>query len=894
MQNRRLEIRLKGYGEQEEREWKELQIEFPLYTQCYKDALTAVFSNINYNMCPQKEDGSVDIAFAGMEKEYSAPLENSNIIAFIGDRGSGKTTALNEFCRILHGYHNNREKWEPRLACKGEGGYRFHVLAPIDASVLGAKEDLMEVILASMYQVFQKKTEDYKKNFGRSELIQTIIRDFDDVYRDYINVGNHDENQKVLGESVLAKLKYISNSLKTKNSMKKLTEDFLNLLDKRDGEKSFLVIVIDDLDMSPENGYEMLEQLHKYPANQRIIILVAIKYEQMKIICNQHFVDCMTPEYGGIHREIFDNFYKKAKRLSSDYLLKVIPLSNRIYMPESNLLDKRGMIIEPSDKYKVKEFILMKIAAKMDIFYDAKGLKRHFCLPATVRELVSYNAFLDSLHSTEEIEQQENSMVLYDENHERFNGDIEYRMAIRILDDEQLEVYRLIMERNIERRAKYAVNFLKSWMEEKRNSYEKEKNNKKTLRLRDRVDDQKYSYGDLLEVIYNLGRDDYSDKVLVHCILASFTSEMVREYYCYKNGKIPPNVENDENNRTQENDVGEAAKRLKSLLGSTFGGEWFGKEVPALRSLMDSGTETTIGYIPNGKMSEVKIEMMAIISASEDKMGCMKRLLEKAVSDIGLLMLFLSNFRDSGGKEINPEWKCFLNLGETESGYGIVLEISSNVERADFDIFGFIGKELEGQGTGGDDTKATDNKELRFSIEFAKSARQQLYDYDEKGIKKIIKKLEAEAIKKLAETLGRKNTGARKVIFPFYNLDMSYNIMKRVRSRLKENIQLREAEVYDYFCAAYGYIASELKKEEQYYTALLGKGKVPQYYDDFVNSSYLETFELKVEADKKISLIHEQKPEEKKKWREFWVNVIRSLGTGSTKPTIDDQNISGF
>lgn len=874
MENTRLEIRLQEFSKEEQERWERLGIKFPLYAKCYEDALKAILSNINYNQNSKNNKKDSETFFIGMEDNYTAPLEESNIIAFIGDRGSGKTTAINEFSRILYEYYDKHKNWNLMNASCDGNRYRFHILAPIDASVLETKEDLLEVILASMYQAFEKKIEYHKKSIGRSDLIQNIVRDFDNAYQDYINVRRHGE-QLGLGETALAKLKYISNSLKTKNTIKSLINNFLDLLDERNGisENSYLVVVIDDLDMSPENGYEMLEQLHKYLAYERVIILIAIKYRQMKMICDQHFVDCLTPEYGGAHEKVYNKFYKEARMLSSDYLLKVLPMPNRIYMPKNNLKEN-GIIIDPQkeqEKLLVKEFILRKIAVKMNIYYDANGLKRHFCLPDTVRELVSYNEFLESLHSIEEIEQlsdkeNESWIGLYDQNHERFNNNIEYRMAVRILDDEQLEIYHLIMDRNIERRAKYAISFLESWMEEKKKKGEKgeTKTNNGRIRLKDKVDGRGYCYSDLLEIIYKLGREDYDDKALVHCLLASFTSEMVREYCSYKH-----NADLKARRR--------AENRLKCFLGNTFGGKWFGECMPKIKTIGFEKRPMNVGYIPNAAVSEF-VFTFGNIDKTIDIGIFMKKLLSDFVPSIERMTLLLSDFRNKSGERIGPEWKFSLSYGEVE-GQSIQLKISSGAKTAAFDIFGFIGKELR-QKDVENITKLNENlaKDLKECLESALAS----LDYSDEKKKALLRVLEREVRQKSIWAKTKMKPGV--IEFPYYNLDMSYNIMKRVKTKLSENIQLKEMEVYEYFCTVYRYVAEELKREEEYYQELLGKEKTPHFFDDFVNIPYMKVFDIYGKNDK-------DKDKDKDMINFFFGTALERLGRYNQEPDIFDFDI---
>ncbi len=865
MEKERLEIKVAGFSEEDYKDWKNLGVEFLLYAQCYEETLSAILSNIDHNKSKQKKDDEYSSVYVGMKNEYVSPLDSSNIIAFMGNRGSGKTTAINEFSKILCNYYKNHDIWNRRLIYKPiESEYRFHILSPVDASVLEKKEDLMEVILANMYQAFQKRV---NRITDRAELIREIVKEFNAVYQNYSSVGKTNDKRHSYEETVLARLEDISSTLKTKNSIRKLTESFLKLLsEKGEIENNYLVVVIDDLDMSPENGFAMLEQLHKYLSDQRIIILIAIKYEQMKMMCNQHFADCLTPQYGGIHREVFNKFYERAKELSSDYLLKVLPFSNRIYMPES-MLNKNGIIEgEEQRKFTVKDYVLMRIASKMNIYYDAVGLKRHFCLPDTVRELVVYDNFLDSLHSMEEIaqwdgQQKERRMILYDQNHERFNGDIEYRMAMRVLDDEQLEVYRLIQKRSLERRAKYAVNFLHAWTEERKN--------KKNRSMKDKVDGQAYSYTDLLETIYHLGRDNYKDKTLVHCILASFTSEMVREYYSYMNN-------------VSEERKAQAAERLKCLLGNTFGGKWFSDVIPEIKNLQDFGTENHVVYLKDNHMASLIFDTKKIIiSPGENRDEVIVRVLSDIVPHMERLMLLFFHYRDTNGKAVEPVWDFDLKIGDSEEGYAIALGVNSKIAMADYDIWGFIGREIEAKE---DEHKGRTNN---LTEALASCLREKLPEigYVESEISLIEKELRKRISKKSIWNQYKRN---RNIAFPYYNLDLSYNIMKRVRSNLSENVLLKNLSVYGYLCTVYSHVAEELYKEEMAYNDILFPSKGPRFSHDFVDSPFMKAFEIKIGAKP----YNEQDPEKREYMEHFFSESIGRLGEDITKSGLDDQDVS--
>lgn len=786
---------------------------------------------------------SQDISFA----------KNSNIIAFMGRRGNGKTTAINEFSNILRSYQKGAKNWNSVLSCqtKREPGCRFHVMTPIDASVLDKKEDLIELIWANMYREFERYSRRKKPSFMEDELDKKIVKEFDEVYKNYVNVGHHEEQREVLGDTVLVKLKNISSSLRTREAFTALVTDFLKLLD---GEEyrgdSALVIAVDDLDMNIEKGYEMLEQLHKYLADRRIVILTAVDYDQMRLICERDFLDVLTPGRGKWNDE--KELGEKARRLSNDYLLKVIPLPNRIYIPGRDVIFKRSLV-EYRNKIEskqgtvapMKNFLLAKISVKMDIFYDTKGSKKHFCLPDTVREFMSYNSFLDSLISMEEIDNAEmgRKMLLYDQNHERFNRDITDRMSPQILDQDQIDFFELILGRGIERRAAYAVNFIRNRLVDGKRLQplfdygdEDDLYGEDVKDFQDRVDEQNdYCYGDLLEVLYVLGRKRYNDKPLVHCLLASFTSEMVREYYSYRN-----NPSDAARKR--------AADRLKNFLGVNFGGAWFGRSIPKVvrqhwSDSVNQGDTSVfqIGYIKDGQISNVQIDGYFDDEEKDEIERCVLELTAIAPY-LECLTLLFSNFKDDAHRNVFPQWYFELEQESREENV-VGFIIKSNAASADFDIFGFIGKEMEGE-------EAKNRLEESLAGNITSSIVKYLKNIGKPAAneKEIREKVE----KGIKHNSIWKKTQGKSAVFPYYSLDMSYNIMKRVRKQIKETDKIRANEIYDFFARAYGFVAEELSKEEEsytdtpYYMERKGKHQINLYHN-FVECPFISAFGIQCE-----------------------------------------------
>lgn len=786
-------------------------IRYPLYTNCYANALEAMWSNIQYNKNAKAQGAPQGLV--------------SNIIAFMGVRGSGKTTALNEFNRIL-GKHDeyiakhgkvllpNRQNQDQKCT----GG--FHVLKSIDASLLEKDEDIIELIWANMFKDFEhtlkgssncREYREYREN--RDEATRSIVDQFDKVYKSY---QQSKEKQVMLGDTVLAKLKNLASSLKTKEFCDELIEKFLKYMHYRvDGQDTnfFLVVTVDDLDLNLESGYRILENLYRYLNNPYVVVLIAVDHLQIKMISNRHFIE---------------NFYVKGKKdeplyarhaeqLSGDFLVKVLPQSNRVYMPDYRNILNKAIIVGADRSNFLKQFILGKIAEKMGIYYDAVGLKWHFSVPKTLREIVQYNDFLESLCNISDVECGTEEIIRrYEANHERFNRNISENMGARILNLQQQRIFSMILGRNIERRAEYAVNFLNN----ERKITAQEENQQK---LSDFVDDQNYCYSDLLEAIYSLGREDYNQKVLIHCVLASFTSEMTKEYYDYVNNP----------NEAVQN---EAARRLESFLGNTVGGNWLNKMGFGVVADKNTNQEPIVlQWTDQGDIGHFKHTFR--IERNDGRKTLLINDLSFIVPILECVFILFPNYYDNNGNKAEPVWNIEIIGGE---GNVDTIDVEVANKRADFDIWGFVGKEIIIEG----------RSNLQIQTEkIVEALHAGFIVYKKKEGKKIKEEQKETWRRHLLEKSIWHESKERKIYFPFYNLDLAYNVIKRVKRKMvMETID--KSEILTYLQRVYGHIAYELAREDQFYKEAdnsieephgnTGKSIASSFKEDFVSHPFIK------------------------------------------------------
>lgn len=840
---RKLEIITENCHEAEEKYLEISGIKYPLYEANYISGIRTIFQQaIGLTEWNENNEGRYILG------------EKRNVLSFVGGRGTGKTTAMDEFCRILSSMKETATKtwWLTHTLSNDEQkilqneNFYFHILKPIDASLLADKEDLFELILSNLYHEFESKMKNkIKYGFKDDPIIKEIMKDFSEISRLYHNMATRE--REGMGDAFLAQLQLMEGSQEIQKRVTNLVKNLMEL-DKTNCKYEYIVIAIDDLDLNINHGYEMLEQLQKYFSDYRIIVLVAIDYEQMQRVCEEHFLNEMPKTSQKNENE------EHTRKLAYDYMIKMFHLSQRMYMPDMHRIAKKSQIELPKEVFKtecseymvpVKEFVLSKIAETMGIFYDACGLKEHFSEPDTIRNLVSYNEFLESLDEVEleklvyypklkEDSQRNNNIELirkYDQIHEHFNEDINVRMVNALLNYEQKAAFKKLLQQDLQRRAKHFVYA--------------ERIPEKGICFKN-ITGKEYSYGHLLEKIYDWGRENedyFEDKPFIRCVLASFTSEMVCEYIKYR---YNPDEKRREKYKT----------RLVGFMGDSFGSEWVGKMFPEIIAfswndllLPNTNLSSIYGYAKKlaQRMLSVDINIDCFKDINIDSIRSLKKIIsewmdrEQIVETIECIDMFFIRKEGDSYKGIDFE---FLYREKEDDSFQTLVE-DDNQERISEKQFQM---RITGMGPSVTlDIMAFVTKSLDYQNE-----QERLHEMMVEGLKRFIGGylqiwLDAEKMMAVESTIRAKikkkslfekyinDSFEYEVAFPFYNLDISYNIMKRVREHYKGKV-IEQNDLLEELIKFYDYIGVMLEDEETVYEKLVDF----KYARIFRNSPYVK------------------------------------------------------
>lgn len=340
-----------------------------------------------------------DVLHLPDEKDVFPLVEkvSNNIFGFIGDRGSGKSSSMMSVAVSLNNSYEFKRAM-PNLFPHIEKR-TFHVMETIDPSFFDKKVNILDIVIGKMYLKFKKDIENEQSKYSleneqsKYSLRNDLLDCFQMVRRCIANnLGITDMSE----DDDIESLEYLSNGVELQHAMQQLINKYLIYY-----RSDVLVIPIDDMDMHTECGYMMLEQVRKYLIQHNVIILMALKLDQMERV--------IQLEIANQYKSLKDWGLTKPENLierASRYMAKLLPHSHRFFMPTyDDIVDSQlELWIQTQDglkkhngknwsldknfpngtaKYVVTKSIFEKTRY---LFYHAKG-KVSPIVPENLREL---------------------------------------------------------------------------------------------------------------------------------------------------------------------------------------------------------------------------------------------------------------------------------------------------------------------------------------------------------------------------------------------------------------------------------------------------------------------------------------------------------------------------
>ena len=309
-----------------------------LFKDSYDKALDVIYDFIQDS---KKNKSEVDKDGASVFFRQTADSVKNNVVAFLGDRGTGKTSCMLSVANMLRKINSceNDERGEKIKSLCEKG---FEILETIDPSFFDEKANVLEVVLGRLFSNFRKKVDDgYTQGFKEKERKKNeLFKTFQEV-KECLTHMNADKC--VCEEDTAEGLLKLTASVDMRNSIENLVEDYLEFVGR-----DYLVISIDDIDMHTEHAYEMAEEIRKYLKQPKIIVLMALKLEQLEQTIEFYFNKIMSEKI--VPKSTIVDMALK-------YVIKLIPENNRIHLPSVSMFaDREVNVYRKSENGEGKKY----------------------------------------------------------------------------------------------------------------------------------------------------------------------------------------------------------------------------------------------------------------------------------------------------------------------------------------------------------------------------------------------------------------------------------------------------------------------------------------------------------------------------------------------------------
>lgn len=289
----------------------------------------------------------------------------NNIIAFFGDRGTGKTSCMRS---VVNSCIRRHEDWM--------------FTDEIDPSFFDEKHNILEILVGELYGIFRK---DIDKWDQLPQKEQNELRNIQEKFRRVKSALRYLGQTEIVddNESEIDSLRHLNEGGKLRSLLKDLVSGILKYHDKK-----LMVISIDDLDLNIRYSYYMMENIRKYLIMPEVTIIIAARYSQLFdsicLVLKQH--------YEKIQNRVTD---KDISEMAERYLAKMFPLDQRFDMPLPESILNATLIIEDKDGNVTNQNENLMVAEKIPaiifdrtrfLFYNSVGMPS-LIIPRNLRDL---------------------------------------------------------------------------------------------------------------------------------------------------------------------------------------------------------------------------------------------------------------------------------------------------------------------------------------------------------------------------------------------------------------------------------------------------------------------------------------------------------------------------
>ena len=224
----------------------------------YKDLNTSIFSVLysrGKNLLRKIIEDNSDWKQYG-KNQKNTDFERSNIISFVGKRGTGKTSAMLSFKDMLDLHTSTQNYGIEQIELFSEDpnfkNTKFYTLDCIDASIMEESENVFILVLANMFAKIQHHAQGEAQKIREYDN-RMLFQKFEKIYEDYVSLNSSETVSD--GYSAFEKMRNAGSSQKIRENFEELVKLYLDTIDSNSRdlmktEQRFLVITLDDIDIA--------------------------------------------------------------------------------------------------------------------------------------------------------------------------------------------------------------------------------------------------------------------------------------------------------------------------------------------------------------------------------------------------------------------------------------------------------------------------------------------------------------------------------------------------------------------------------------------------------------------------------------------------------------------
>ena len=242
----------------------------PIYEHALK-----IIADIVKELEAEKNFDEEDISWSGR-----------NVITFCGGRGQGKTSTMLSVVDYLKKKPSERKGFSEKIY-EHLNNQLFMALKPIDPATLNGSYSILNMVISKIFIEISGNmslVSSDEAQFHRKNLMMLCKKCYRNIR--YLEKGSNTE----IEDEDLDALARLGNISVLKKDMYELIDCYLSLCSNRENKYKYLLIIIDDADMSAANVYEICECIRLYLSIPNVIIMIAMDCLQLKMAIYQKYL----------------------------------------------------------------------------------------------------------------------------------------------------------------------------------------------------------------------------------------------------------------------------------------------------------------------------------------------------------------------------------------------------------------------------------------------------------------------------------------------------------------------------------------------------------------------------------------------------------------------------